>query len=330
MLAAVLWWARLFFLESVFKAQPRDQDEVGVEAVLIFQKQHAAWMCVGIHTVISTIIGWMAYGNGNRQKMGGQPSIRLADDGKPLFHMGDQLSVEEFTCTLCGQVTEAQKLLDRLFGGSWQKVSGTIDIGRITDNMAGKGDEADGSIDMGRGTEQVEEAEGADMATRLEAAPRDAARARAYMERAPRQGTGGGDATALRLVAADPEYICTRRAGHDCHRPRQDEGDPGQQPESGAVRARSDRADDHSIPIMVDPGRTGAAAGVQACRAARRSVGVHVAGWQLAGMEYRTAQKEARARDAGQHGREDRGGTVPGDRCGDGPEDLRTCDEAAG
>jgi hypothetical protein len=64
MLAAILWWARLFFLEAVFENQPLDRDEVGVEAVLTFQEQHAAWMCAGTHTVISTIIGWMSYGKG--------------------------------------------------------------------------------------------------------------------------------------------------------------------------------------------------------------------------------------------------------------------------
>lgn len=64
MLAAIMWWSRLFFLEAAFEDQPRDQDEVGIEAVLAFRDQHAAWMCVGTHTVASTIIGWMALGKG--------------------------------------------------------------------------------------------------------------------------------------------------------------------------------------------------------------------------------------------------------------------------
>lgn len=76
MLAAILWWAWLFFLEAIFKSQPLDRDKVGVEAVLAFREQHMAWMCMGTHTVISMTIGWMAYGKGYRQKMGGQPSIR--------------------------------------------------------------------------------------------------------------------------------------------------------------------------------------------------------------------------------------------------------------
>lgn len=117
MLAAILWWARLFFLEATFENQSLDRDEVGVEAVLTFQEQHASWMCTGTHTVISTIVGWMVYGKGYRQKMGGQPSVRWSDDGEAIFHMGEHISIEDFTSTLCEEVTEAEKLLDRLFGG---------------------------------------------------------------------------------------------------------------------------------------------------------------------------------------------------------------------
>ncbi|VTO81898.1 unnamed protein product, partial [Fusarium graminearum] len=135
LLAAIVWWARLFFLEAAFENQPLDRDEVGVEAVLAFQEQHTSWMCMGTHTVMSTIIGWMAYGKGYRQKMGGQPSIRWSEDEEGLFHMGEHISVEDFTRTLRNQVTEAEKLLDKLFGGLWQPVSKKIDMGRIIDNM---------------------------------------------------------------------------------------------------------------------------------------------------------------------------------------------------
>ncbi|KAF7532207.1 hypothetical protein G7Z17_g13664 [Cylindrodendrum hubeiense] len=91
MLAAVLWWARVFFIESVFESEPQERDELGVETVLAFQKEHAAWMCIGTHTAMSTIIGWMAYGKGWRHKMGGQPSIRWADEGEALFQNGERI-----------------------------------------------------------------------------------------------------------------------------------------------------------------------------------------------------------------------------------------------
>jgi hypothetical protein len=119
----------------MFENQPRDQDELGAEAVLAFRDQHATWMCVGTHTVVSTIIGWMAYGKGWRKKMGGQPSIRWAENGEALFHNGERIMVDDFTRTLRGQVVEAQKLLGQLFGGTWEKVSQKINMGRIADSM---------------------------------------------------------------------------------------------------------------------------------------------------------------------------------------------------
>ncbi|KAG7411952.1 hypothetical protein Forpe1208_v009601 [Fusarium oxysporum f. sp. rapae] len=135
MLAGILWWARLFFLEAVFENQPVDQDEVGVEAVLTFREEHTSWICTGTHSVISTIIGWMACGKGYRQKNGGQPSIRWSDDEEGLFHMGEHISINDFTRTLRDEVIEAEKLLNELFGGVLQTVSKKIDMGRIVDNM---------------------------------------------------------------------------------------------------------------------------------------------------------------------------------------------------
>jgi hypothetical protein len=49
--------------------------------------------------------------------------------------MGEHISVEDFTCILRNEVTEVEKLLDKLFGGFWQPVSKKINMGRIVDNM---------------------------------------------------------------------------------------------------------------------------------------------------------------------------------------------------
>jgi hypothetical protein len=135
MMAAILWWARLFFLEATFENQPLDRDEVGVEAVLLFREQHISWMCMGTHTVVSTIIGWMAYGKGCQQEMGWLPSIWWSGDEEGLFHMGEYIGVKVFTRTLRDEVIGAEKQLDGLFGGFWQPVSKKINMGRIVDNM---------------------------------------------------------------------------------------------------------------------------------------------------------------------------------------------------
>ncbi|KAJ0130691.1 Multidrug transporter QDR2 [Fusarium oxysporum f. sp. albedinis] len=114
------------------------EDEVGVEAVLAFRDQHAAWMYVGTHTVASTIIRWMAmaYEKGWRKKVGGQSPIRWSEDGQALFPNGERILIDDSTQTLQGQVTEAEKLLDQLSAGSWEKIGQTIDLDRISDNMA--------------------------------------------------------------------------------------------------------------------------------------------------------------------------------------------------
>ncbi|KAL3599869.1 hypothetical protein FPOAC2_04097 [Fusarium poae] len=49
--------------------------------------------------------------------------------------MGEHISIEDFTRTLRGEVTEAERLLNGLFGGVWPMVSKKIDIDQIVDNM---------------------------------------------------------------------------------------------------------------------------------------------------------------------------------------------------
>ena len=49
--------------------------------------------------------------------------------------MGEHISVEDFTRILRNEVIEVEKLLDKLFGGSWQPVSKKINMGQIIDNM---------------------------------------------------------------------------------------------------------------------------------------------------------------------------------------------------
>lgn len=68
----------------MFGNQPRDQDEVGIDAVLAFRDQHGAWMCTGTHTVISTIIDWMAYGKGYRLVLHTKITFSRVDYFAPL------------------------------------------------------------------------------------------------------------------------------------------------------------------------------------------------------------------------------------------------------
>lgn len=135
LLAGVLWWSRLFFLEAGFEGQSRELDEVDVEAVLAFQGELAKWMVIGTHTVTSTVIGWMAYGKGWRQLMGGQPTVRWSDDERTLFHNGEGIAIEDFKRTARKLVMSGETLLDGMMAGSWPGVSKGLDMKRITDNM---------------------------------------------------------------------------------------------------------------------------------------------------------------------------------------------------
>lgn len=68
-------------------------------------------------------------------RMGGQPSVRWAEDGESLFHNGERIMVQDFTRALREQVVEAQKLLVPLLGGPWEKMRSRIKLGRIIDSM---------------------------------------------------------------------------------------------------------------------------------------------------------------------------------------------------
>ena len=135
MLAAVMWLARLLLLETVFEGQTHKLEEVSVDKVLEFRSEHTEWMCTGTHTVVSTIIGWMAYGKGHRKRMGGQPSIRWEEAGEALFHNGERIAVEDFRRTFRNLVAEAEGLLDQMMAGSWVGVGQKLDMGRISDSL---------------------------------------------------------------------------------------------------------------------------------------------------------------------------------------------------
>ncbi|KAK4205950.1 hypothetical protein QBC37DRAFT_462707, partial [Rhypophila decipiens] len=134
-LAGIMWWARLFMLEATFEGQSCDLQEVGIEKVLEFRRVHHDWMCVGSHSVISTVIHWMAYGKGHRLKMGGRPSIRWEEGGEALLHSGERIGVADFRRTFRSLAHDANGLLNQLMGGTWTQTSRKLAINRITDTL---------------------------------------------------------------------------------------------------------------------------------------------------------------------------------------------------
>lgn len=75
MLAAMVWILRLFFLEDSFYDMPLSAEEVPVEKMEWFTKEHAKWLCIDGFTVVGTMISWMVYGKGHRNKILAIPSI---------------------------------------------------------------------------------------------------------------------------------------------------------------------------------------------------------------------------------------------------------------
>lgn len=137
MLAGLIWWMRIIFLESTFKEESRNLHSVPLEAVLRFKEDHAAWMCLGTHTVTSTVIGWMAYGKGHRLKTGGQPTIRWADDGEAIFHNAERICVEDFKRVARDLRDSADKHMSSLFGShaAWAEARDGLNLERVADSV---------------------------------------------------------------------------------------------------------------------------------------------------------------------------------------------------
>ncbi|KAF3761218.1 hypothetical protein M406DRAFT_75957 [Cryphonectria parasitica EP155] len=132
---SILWWAWLFFLEASFEIQLREREEVSIEAVLLFEKELAKWMFTGTYTIISIIIGWMAYSKGWRQQMSGQAFVRWSEDQQTLFHNGEQIAVQDFQQTACKLVADAEALLDRLLASTWAQARRELAMERIADSI---------------------------------------------------------------------------------------------------------------------------------------------------------------------------------------------------
>ncbi|KAK1446718.1 hypothetical protein CMEL01_16813 [Colletotrichum melonis] len=193
---------------------------------------------------------------------------------------------------------------------------------QLAGTRTGGRDEAAGGVDMGPEEAATQARGGATVAPAADDVPGGAHGARARMGGVARARARGGDAAALRLVAAHPQHLRAGRAGDDRDGPGQDEDDPGQLAQGGAVRPRGDRADGDSVHRVDDAGGTGTPAQERTGRTTRGAVGVHVAGRQLGGVGDGTAQPDAGAGDAGDDGRAAGGGTLPGGGHRDGPSDT--------
>jgi len=135
LLAAILWWSRLFFLEAFFAGEPADIEMVSPEMALRFREEHATWLCAGTHTPVSSIIGWMAYAKGIRRSTAGRASVRWSEDRETLYQHGEAIVVADFKRTAQELVVKGEAILNQLLSSRWSHVSGEIDMERIADSM---------------------------------------------------------------------------------------------------------------------------------------------------------------------------------------------------
>jgi superfamily II DNA helicase RecQ len=139
-LAGFLWAGRVLMLEHVFGDEPAGADaEASFEQIDDFQAQYRAWLSQGSYNPVSTLIGWMAYGKGYRNRETGVPRLMWDSDGKTLSLLGERFRVADFQKMAQAVAREAEDALDAVTFGRWAALSGTIDLGRIVDTLIKEG-----------------------------------------------------------------------------------------------------------------------------------------------------------------------------------------------
>ncbi|KAI3317262.1 hypothetical protein HD806DRAFT_492673 [Xylariaceae sp. AK1471] len=138
-LAGILWCGRLLMLERVFEDQSDDPSEMGQEVEVLFKAAHRTWLADGSSSPFSTMIRWMSYGKGHRQKEGGTARVMWDEDGEALRYLGQRFTVMEFREAARAGVDEAEAVLDSLFFGQWTEARASIDLRRINDSMVYEG-----------------------------------------------------------------------------------------------------------------------------------------------------------------------------------------------
>ena len=145
-LAELMWCGRMLMLEHIFKDQPDDPEQIGVDMVEQFKDRYQRWLADGSNTPFSTMTRWMSYGKGFRRKEGGTAKVLWEEDGKALRYLGQQIEVQEFQGAVNAGVDEAETLLDRLMFGKWAEVKELINMHQIIDSLMFEGQ--DGSFVM--------------------------------------------------------------------------------------------------------------------------------------------------------------------------------------
>lgn len=141
MLAGLLWCGRVAMLEHIFETLPDDPAELTTVHLEHFFNQYRQWLVDGTHTPFSTIVRWMAYGKGYREKTGGQAKVTWDQDGLGLRYLGQPIALKDFGQAIQAGMDEATRFLDLLLFEPWVTAVKRIDIQRIEDSLVYQGPE---------------------------------------------------------------------------------------------------------------------------------------------------------------------------------------------
>lgn len=139
LLAGLMWCGRVAMLEHIFETLPDDPTELTTPHMEHFFDQHRRWLVDGTHTPFSTIVRWMAYGKGYREKTGGQAKVTWDQDGLGLRYLGQPIALKDFGQALQAGLDEATRLLDQLLFEPWTSVAKRINMQRIQDSLIYQG-----------------------------------------------------------------------------------------------------------------------------------------------------------------------------------------------
>jgi superfamily II DNA helicase RecQ len=138
-LAGLVWCGRVLMLEHIFDGQPEDPEKITIDMVEQFKEEYRQWMADGTHTPFSTMIRWMSYGKGFRNKESGLPTVMWEESGEAVRYLGQQIKIQEFREAVKAGVDEAEAVLNELMFGQWEEVERSIDMGRIVDSLMYEG-----------------------------------------------------------------------------------------------------------------------------------------------------------------------------------------------
>jgi len=135
MLAALNWVMRMMTLVHWFRDE--DQRLSGMDAGVIpmLRDEHRRWLTVGSFTPMSTILEWMSFAKGIRQKEGGMPKVLDEPDGSGIRFLGESIPAASFTHMARTGLDRLEGMMDELMGDRWAADRELIDLSRITDSF---------------------------------------------------------------------------------------------------------------------------------------------------------------------------------------------------